>query len=78
MKNDKFEAYGNFDIIVDLGMNSAFTKFPSIFTIKIFENNREYSIRYPDVEVGGIMFGDRTLKNFGKSYVFEKNSGIYL
>jgi len=59
-------------------MNSAFTKFPTAFTIKIFENNREYIIRYPDVEVGGIMFGDRTLKNVGKSYVLEKNSGTYL
>lgn len=59
-------------------MNSAFTKIPTAFTIKIFENNCEYSIRYPDVEVGGIMFGNRTLNNFGKSYVLEKNSGTYL
>lgn len=59
-------------------MNSAFTKFPTAFTIKIFESNREYCVRYPDVEVGGIMFGDRVLKNVGKGYVLEKNSGTYL
>ena len=59
-------------------MNSAFTRFPSCFTVKMFEGGRHYIVRYPDIELGGIMFGDRILKLVGKSYVLEINSGVYL
>jgi len=68
MKTEKFEAHGNFDLVVDLGMNSAYTKFLTPFIVKIYHTNTEYIIRYPDVEVGGIMFGDRTARVVGKAY----------
>lgn len=32
----------------------------------------------PDLELGGIMFGSRTLKMTGKGFVIEKDQGIYL
>lgn len=39
MKNDKFEAYGNFDLHVDLGLNAAYSKIYGVYHVKIFETN---------------------------------------
>lgn len=42
---------------VDLGLNSAHSKISSYFIVKFFKSNREYVIRFADVEMGGISFG---------------------
>ena len=78
MKSDKFEISGLIDVIVDIGLNSANTKFPSHFKVKIYQNNTEYLVKLPEIELSGIMFGDRGLLLSGKGYVLEKNSGTYL
>lgn len=51
---------------------------PSPIKVKIYETNTEYIIKMPDLELGGIMFGSRTLKMTGKGFVLEKDQGIYL
>lgn len=78
MKTDKFEMSGTIEVSVDVGLNSAHTKIPSVIKVKIYENNSEYIIRMPDIELSGIMFGDRGLYLSGRSYVLERKSGTYL
>jgi len=39
MKTDKFEVSGTIDVLVDVGLNSAHTKIPSPFKVKIYENS---------------------------------------
>ena len=77
-KTDKFEISGQIDIKVDVGLNSAQTKWPTPVKVKIFQNNTEYLVRMPEIELGGIMFGDRALLLTGKGYALEKKSGTYM
>ena len=63
---------------VDLGLNAAYSKNYGLFHVRIFESNTHFVIKYPDLEVGGIMFGDRTLKLKGKGFVFETTNNVYL
>ena len=57
IKTAEFEAFGNFDIHVELGLNSAHSKISYYFTVKMFRSKTEYVIRLADVEMGGISFG---------------------
>ena len=63
---------------VDVGLNSAHMKTSTPVKIKIYQSKAEYIIKWPELNMGGVMFGDRTLKTLGKSYVLQKNSGTYL
>lgn len=45
---------------VDLGLNSAYSKCCDYYYVNFFETGTKYVVRFPDLEVGGIMFGDRT------------------
>ena len=62
---------------VDLGLNSAHSKISSYFIVKFFKSNREYVIRFADVEMGGISFGERTMKLVGRGFVYEKINDVY-
>jgi hypothetical protein len=77
MKTADFETYGNFDMHVDLGLNSAYSKISYYFTVKIPKSKTEYVIRLADVEMGGISFGERTLRLTGRGFVYEKVNDIY-
>lgn len=70
IRTDDFETFGNFDMHVDLGLNSASSKISYYFTVRIFKSKREYIIRLADVEMGGISFGDRTLRLNGRGFVY--------
>lgn len=78
MKTDQFSAHGNIDLLVDIGLNSASTKVPAPFFVSIPGSGAEYMLRLPDIEVGGIMFGERSLRLAGRGFVLERNSGTYL
>lgn len=69
MRNDKFEAYGNFDMHVDLGLNAAYSKNYGLYHVHIFATGTRFVIRYPDLEVGGVMFGSRTFSVLGKGFI---------
>lgn len=62
---------------IDMGLNSAHSKVSSHFTVKIYKTKTEYTIKVPDVDMGGIMFGDRTFKLAGKGFVYEKINDLY-
>jgi hypothetical protein len=42
---------------VELGLNTAYSKISSYFTVKFFKSKTEYVVRLADVEMGGISFG---------------------
>jgi hypothetical protein len=42
---------------------------PGPFRVKIYSNNTDYLIKFPEVELGGVMFGDRVLRPSGRGYV---------
>jgi hypothetical protein len=77
MKTADFETSGNFDMHVDMGLNSAYSKMSSYFNVKISSSKTEYIIRLPDVELSGISFGDRTLRLASRGFVYEKTNNIY-
>ena len=69
LKGEKFQASGAFDMLVDVGLNSAHMKTSTPVKVKIYDNKTEYIIKWPELNMGGVMFGDRSLKTLGKSYV---------
>lgn len=62
---------------VDMGLNSAYSKVSSYFTVKIPKSKTEYIIKLADVELGGVSFGDRTFRAVGRGFVYEKTNNIY-
>jgi hypothetical protein len=77
IRTPDFETYGNFDMHVEMGLNSAHSKISYYFTVRLFKSKAEYVIRLADVEMGGISFGERTLKLIGRGFVYEKVNDIY-
>ena len=63
---------------VDMGLNAAFSKNHGLYHVHIFKTGTRFVIRFPDVEVGGIMMGDRTLGLSGKGFILEKSTFTYL
>ena len=49
MRTADFETHGNFDMHVDMGLNSAYSKVSSYFTVKIPKSKTEYIIKLADV-----------------------------
>ena len=68
IKTDQFEISGVIDVNVDVGLNSAHTKLPNPIRVKIFKNNTEYIIKLPELDLSGIMFGDRMINLAGTGY----------
>ncbi len=54
---------------VEMGLNAAFSKNRGLYYVHIFETDTRFVIRFPDVEVGGIMIGERTLSLSGRGYI---------
>lgn len=61
-----------------MGVNSAYSRINHWLTVKVLTTNTEYIIKSPDIELGGLIFGDRTFRVTNKGCVFEKNNNIYL
>lgn len=55
--------------MIEVGLNVAYFKFHSLLVVKIPKTNSEYYIKVPNLEVGGVMLGDRTIKLVGKGFV---------
>lgn len=77
MRSKDVEFYGNFDVSLDMGLNSAYSRVNSWFYLKIFPTNSSYKIKIPDIELGGLMYGSRTLKLAHRGYVYEQNSHLF-
>jgi hypothetical protein len=63
---------------VDMGLNAAFSKNYGLYYVHIFATNTQFVLRFPEIEVGGLMLGDRTLALAGKGYVLEKSTNTYV
>jgi hypothetical protein len=44
--------------------------------VKLFNSDSEFIIKVPNLEVGGVMLGDRSIKLIGKGFVLEKKNQI--
>ena len=53
-----------------MGLNAAYSKSYGFYYVKIFATNTNFIIKLPDLEFCGVMFGDRSLKVVGKSFIF--------
>jgi hypothetical protein len=70
MRSKEVEFYGNFDITVDMGLNAAYSKVNNWFNLNIFSTSSQYKIKVPDLELGGLMYGNRTLKFTQRGYLY--------
>ena len=61
-----------------MGLNSAYSKITQLIHIKFPGLKTHYIVKLPDVEVGGLMLGDRTYHTVSKGFVYEMTNDIYL
>lgn len=61
-----------------MGLNAAYSKSYGFYYVKIFASKRNFIIKLPDLEFCGVMFGERSLKVCGKSFVFQTSTDTYL
>jgi hypothetical protein len=54
-----------------MGINSAYSRIPSSLGLKLHPSGKTYKIKMPDVELGGLVYGKRTLRLAGKGYVVD-------
>ena len=60
-----------------MGLTSAYSKVTSWFHLHLFNNNTRYKIKSPDLELGGLMYGARTLKFAFRGYVYEETNNLF-
>lgn len=77
VRTDHYEVSGNFDVTVDMGFNSAYSKTDSWLRVRLPASSKEYLVKMPDVELGGLIYGARTLRIANKGFVLEKNSQLF-
>ena len=70
VRSKDIEFHGNFDVTLDMGLNTAYSKVNNWFHLQIFKTNSQYKIKVPDVELGGLMYGNRTFKLAQKGFVY--------
>ena len=78
MKNDQFETWGNVEVHIDMGLNSAYSKVIGLFNFRFPGLKTHYIVKLPDVQVGGLIMGDRTYHLVSKGFVYETTNDIYL
>jgi hypothetical protein len=49
MRSKEAEFHGTFEITLDMGLNSAYSKVNSWFYLRIFPTNSEFKIKLPDI-----------------------------
>jgi hypothetical protein len=54
-----------------MGINSAYSKIPSCLGLRLHHSGKVYKIKMPDVDLGGLVYGKRTLRLGGKGFVLD-------
>ena len=60
-----------------MGLNSAYSRIPSCLALKLHPSEKVYKIKMPDVELGGLVYGKRTLRLAGKGYVVDQTDCLF-
>lgn len=69
LSDKNFTIWGNVELILDMGLNTVYSRVPCWMHAKIPSTKTEYIVRLPEVELGGLLYGDRTLKLHNKGYI---------
>lgn len=65
------------DIIIEIGLNTACSKVSNFFTAKIFKTKTHYTIKLPEVEVNGLLYGNRTMRTVNRGFVLECTNNTF-
>ena len=66
----EFTMYGNLVAFADIGLNSAVGGNEGNLSIN-FKNGSLFQCYFPPCEIGGLIFGKRTFRPYGRGYFFE-------
>lgn len=53
-----------------MGLNSALSKVNNWFHLNLFQTKSNYKVKVPDLDLGGLMYGDRTLKFVNRGFIY--------
>lgn len=68
--------YGNLVTFADIGLNSAVGGNEGLLNIK-FKNGNHFQCYFPPCEIGGLIFGKRTFRPYGRAFFFDENSRLF-
>lgn len=60
-----------------MGLNAAYSKVNNWFHLNILPSKSQFKIKVPDIELGGLMYGNRTLKFAQRGFVYESKSKLF-
>ena len=69
IKTKDFQFSANVEVVIDMGLNSLNSFINHWLRAKVYSTNTEYLIKIPDVNMEGIMYGNRTYKVTGKGFI---------
>jgi hypothetical protein len=77
IKTDSFEFSGSVEVQIDMGLNIAHSHLNHWLKAKVFSTGTEYLIKIPDLQLEGMMYGNRNYRSAGKGFIFEAKNNLF-
>lgn len=78
IKTDSFTVHGCFHSYAEMGLNQVQGRNLCPIFVEFPLTNTHYELKMNDMEITGIMYGDKMYRGLGKSYIYEKTNNIYI
>jgi hypothetical protein len=70
MKTSKFTFHGTFHCNVEIGLNRVSSKNLAPLFLEFHNTHTFYEIKLPEMEVSGVLHGDKKYKALGKGFIY--------
>lgn len=78
MKNEKFIFHGFFHSHAEMGLNRVTGRNLSPLFAEFPQTNTFYEIKLPEMEISGLIHGQKKYRGQGKGYIHEKTNNIFI
>jgi hypothetical protein len=75
MTCEEFTMYGNLVAFADVSINSAVGGNEGLTYIKM-KNGNEYQCSFPPCQISGLIFGERSFREYGKGFILSKKHNL--
>lgn len=77
ISNSAIEVWGNVEIVIDFGINTVDSYLSHWVHTRVKKTGSEYFIKLPDIEFGGLLYGERNYRVTNRGFIFEKKSCLF-
>ena len=77
ISNEAIEVWGNVEIVIDMGINTVYSYLCHWVLARVKASGSEYFIKLPDIEFGGLLYGERNYRVTNRGFIFERKSSLF-